>query len=75
MRRIVALAGISLLLGAACGGGEDTGSAPNSAGGQGEAEASVSVASMDLGDALVGENGRTLYMLAGSGEERHAHLL
>lgn len=60
MRRIVAVSGISVLLLAACGGG-NTGSVTNS-GGQPETEVSVSIESTGLGDVLVGEGGRTLYM-------------
>ena len=66
MRRIVALAGISVLLLAACG--EDSGNG-GAASGQPGSESTVSTGTTDLGNVLVGEEGRTLYMFVPDQDE------
>ncbi|MGH2525230.1 MAG: hypothetical protein ACRDG2_00655, partial [Actinomycetota bacterium] len=67
MRRIALLIAVLAVTSAACGGDEPapaTGSSP-----EGESGESISVASTDFGEALIEEDGRSVYMFVPDREE------
>lgn len=70
MRRMLILFGVAVLLFAACGGDEDTGTSESGSASQEEPTGpSISLASTAFGDALVDGDGKSLYMFVPDQQE------